>query len=72
VRLRDDAKRLKIANADAVVLSACVPMQSLPAIQGAEKLLGVPVTSTSVCTVRNMLDLLELEARIPTCGALLA
>jgi maleate isomerase len=47
-------------------------MQSLPAIQGAEKMLGVPVTSTSVCTVRNMLDLLELEARIPNCGALLA
>jgi maleate isomerase len=72
MRLLDDAKRLKIANADAVVLSVCVQMQSLPAIQAAEKMLGVPVTSTSVCTVRNMLDLLELDARIPNCGALLA
>jgi maleate isomerase len=72
LRLLDDAKRLKIANADAVVLSVCVQMQSLPAIQAAEKMLGVPVTSTAVCTVRNMLDLLELDARIPNCGALLA
>ncbi|HVL37365.1 MAG TPA: Asp/Glu racemase [Burkholderiales bacterium] len=72
MRLLEDAKRLKTANADAVVLSACVQMQSLPAIQAAEKMLGLPVTSTAVCTVRNMLDLLELEPRIPSCGALLA
>ena len=71
MRLLEDVKRLKIANADAVVLSACVQMQSLAAIQGAEKMLGIPVTSTAVCTVRNMLDLLELEPRIPSCGALL-
>jgi maleate isomerase len=71
MRLLDELKRLKIANADAVVLSACVQMQSLPAIQAAQNMLGLPVTSTSVCTVRNMLDLLELEPRIPNCGSLL-
>ena len=71
MRLLEDVKRLKIANADAVVLSACVQMQSLPAIQAAQNMLGLPVTSTSVCTVRNMLDLLELEPRIPNCGSLL-
>lgn len=71
LRLLEDVKRLKTANADAVVLSACVQLQSLPAIHAAEKMLGIPVTSTSVCTVRNMLDLLELEPRIPNCGALL-
>jgi maleate isomerase len=72
MRLLDDVKRLKITNADAVVLSVCVQLQSLPAIQAAEKMLGLPVTSTSVCTVRNMLDLLELEPRVLNCGALLA
>lgn len=72
MQLLEDAKRLKIANADAVVLSACVQMPSLPAIQAAEKMLGIPVTSTPVCTVRNMLDLLELQPRIPNCGALLS
>ncbi len=72
MRLLEDVKRLKTANADAVVLSACVQLQSLPAIQAAEKMLGIPVTSTSVCTVRSMLELLELEPRIANCGALLA
>ena len=70
--LLQDVKRLNVANADAVVLSACVQMQSLPAIQPAEDMLGLPITSTSVCTVRAMLDLLELEPRVPDCGKLLA
>ena len=39
MRLLEDVKRLNIANADAVVLSACVQMQSLPALQPAEKML---------------------------------
>jgi len=65
-------KRLNTANVDVVVLSACVQMQSIPAIQKAQDMLGIPVTSTSVCTVRNMLDLLGLEAATPGYGKLLA
>lgn len=72
MRLLEDVKRLNIANADAVVLSACVQMQSLPALQAAEDMLGMPVTSTSACTVRNMLDLLELDPAVPGAGAVLA
>lgn len=72
MRLLEDVKRLNIANADAVVLSACVQMQSLPALQAAEDMLGLPVTSTSACTARNMLDLLELEPSVPGAGAVLA
>lgn len=72
MQLLVDVKRLDTANVDAVVLSACVQMQSLPALPGAEKLLGLPVTSTSACTVRNMLDLLELEPYAPAGGAVLA
>lgn len=72
MRLLEDVKKLNIANADAVVLSACVQMQSLPALEPAERMLGLPTTSTSACTVRNMLDLLELEARVPGAGAVLA
>jgi maleate isomerase len=70
--LVEDVKRLKIANADVVVLSACVQMPSLPSIQKVEDALGVPVTSTAVCTVRRMLDHLGLEAVIPNTGALLS
>jgi maleate isomerase len=70
--LLEDVKRLNIANADVVVLSACVQMQSLPSIQKVEDALGVPVTSTAVCTVRRMLDHLGLEAVVPNTGALLS
>ena len=70
--LVEDVKRLKTANADVVVLSACVQMQSLPSIQLVEDQLGIPVTSTAVCTTRRMLDHLGLEAIVPEAGALLS
>ena len=72
MQLLEDVKRLNTKNVDAVVLSACVQMQSLPAIQLAEDALGIPVTSTAVCTARRMLDHLGLEAIVPNAGALLA
>ncbi|BBU30516.1 maleate isomerase [Burkholderia sp. THE68] len=71
LQLLDDVRRLHIANADAVVLSACVQMPSLAAIQVAQDRLGVPVTSTAVCTVRQMLDHLGLAPIVPDAGALL-
>ncbi len=71
-RLVEDVKKLNTANADAVVLSACVQMQSLPSIQVVENQLGIPVTSTAVCTTRRMLDHLGLEPIVPNAGALLS
>lgn len=71
-QLLEDVKRLNVKNADAVVLSVCVQMRSLPALQAAQDMLGLPVTSTSACTVWKMLDLLKLERVAPDCGALLA
>jgi maleate isomerase len=70
-RLIDDVKRLDTSNVDVVVLSACVQMQSLQAIQVVEDTLGIPVTSTSVCTARRMLDHLGLDPVVPKAGALL-
>ena len=72
MQLLEDVKRLNVANADVVVLSACVQMPSLPAIQAAQDRLGIRVTSTAVCTARNMLDLLELTSAVPGFGAALA
>ena len=72
MQLLEDMKRLNTANADVVVLSACVQMPSLPAIQAAQDRLGIRVTSTAVCTARNMLDLLELPSVIPGFGAALS
>ncbi len=71
LQLLEDVKRLNTANADVVVLSACVQMPSLPALQIAQDRLGIPVTSTAACTVRQMLDLLELPAGVPGFGAVL-
>jgi maleate isomerase len=70
--LLDDVKRLNTRNADVVVLSACVQMQSLPAVALAEAALGMPVTSTAICTVRRMLDHLGLAPVVPQAGALLS
>jgi maleate isomerase len=71
MKLLEDVKRLNTANVDVVVLSACVQMPSLPAIALAQMQLGLPVTSTAVCTVRNMLDLLELPTNVEGFGQVL-
>lgn len=71
MQLLEDVRRLNTANVDVVVLSACVQMQSLPAIQQAQDTLGIPVTSTAICTSRNMMDLLGLDARVAGYGHLL-
>lgn len=72
LQLIEDVRQLNTANVDAVVLSACVQMPSLAAIQAVEDSLGIPVTSTAVCTVRRMLDHLGLEPVVPNAGALLS
>src|SRR5205085_1708009 len=69
--LLDDLKRLDTSGVDAVVLSVCVQMPSLPAIHEAQKRLGMPVVSTAVCTVRSMLDRLGLAPDVPGAGVLL-
>jgi maleate isomerase len=64
--------KLDTTGADVVVLSACVQMPSLPAIAAAERMLGIPVTSTAVCTAWKMLTLLDIEPRVENAGALLS
>jgi len=71
MKLLEDVKRLNVRNVDTVVLSACVQMPSLPALQKAQEMLGIPVTSTAACTVRQMLKLLKLEPSLPGAGAYL-
>lgn len=70
--LLQDVTALNLHNVDAIVLSACVQMPSLPAVQLVEDRLGIPVTSTAICTTRVMLDRLGLEPVVPNAGALLA
>lgn len=72
LQLVEDVKRLKTTGVDVVVLSACVQMPSLPSIHLVEDRLGIPVTSTAVCTTRRMLDHLRLDPVVPNAGALLS
>lgn len=70
--LLEHIKRLDHEGVDAVVLSACVQMPSLAAVQRAEDMIGKPVLSASVATVYQMLKTLGLETRVPNAGFLLS
>lgn len=70
--LLDHYQRLDLTGVDALVLSACVQMPSLPAIQQVEDRIGLPVVSAAVCTTFRMLKELGLEARVPGAGSLLS
>ena len=64
-------KRLNLEGVDVLVVSACVQMPSLPAIDAIEKEIGIPVTSAAVCTTYEMLKKLGLSTKIPMGGTLL-
>ncbi|KQX23597.1 MULTISPECIES: maleate cis-trans isomerase family protein [unclassified Sphingomonas] len=72
LKLIDIAKTIDLSQADVLVLSACVQMPSLPAIQLVEDAIGKPVISSAVCTTFRMLEELGLETVAPDAGALLS
>jgi maleate isomerase len=65
-------ERLDHSGADAVVLSACVQMPSLAAIQLVEDRIGKPVLSAAVATVYQMLKRLNLKPVVPNAGFVLS
>jgi len=70
--LRMIYRDLDLSQADALVLSACVQMPSLPAIQAVEDECGLPVLSAATATVHALLTKLGLEPVVPGAGRLLA
>lgn len=72
LNLLEIVKDLDVSQADAVVLSACVQMPSLPAIQKVEDRIGLPVLSASTATVYQILKSLDLKASVPNAGKLLS
>jgi maleate isomerase len=72
MRLPGLAKQLDANGADAVILSACVQMPSLPAIPTAERELDLPVLSAGTATVWDMLTRFGLRAAVPDAGAVLS
>jgi len=69
--LREHWRKLDLAGADALVLSACVQMPSLPAIQAVEDEAGLPVLSAATATTHRILSELGLPTVVPGAGALL-
>jgi maleate isomerase len=70
--LPEIARGLRLDGVDAVVLSACVQMPSLPSIQRAEEELGLPVLSAATATTRKILMALDLDPVVPDAGRALA
>lgn len=70
--LLKDVTSLDVEGVDAVVLSACVQMPSLRAIQKVEDRIGLPVTSAAICTTRAMMRELRIEPVAPNAGYFLS
>jgi maleate isomerase len=65
-------KDLALDGADAVVLSSCVQMPSLAAVQKVEDECGRPVVSAAIATAYQMLKKVGLDTCVPNAGALLS
>lgn len=70
--LREHYKRLDLSDADALVLSACVQMPSLAAVQPVQDEAGLPVLTAAVATTYSILSRLGLPAVVPGVGRLLS
>lgn len=71
-KLPDIVGSLNLARAEAVVLSACVQMPSLPVVGKVEARIGKPVVTAAIATTWAMLNALDLEPIVPGAGALLS
>ena len=65
-------KDLDHSQADVVVLSACVQMPSLAAVQEVQDAIGKPVVTAAIATTYQMLKTLGLSPHVPGAGELLS
>jgi maleate isomerase len=72
MNLVDLADQLDLHTAEAIVLSACVQMPSLPAIPLVERRTRLPTLSAGTATAHQLLSALQLEPLIADAGTLLA
>jgi maleate isomerase len=69
--LKTHWRRLDLRDCDALVLSACVQMPSLAAIEEVERESGLPTLSAATATTWAILRALDLEPVAPSGGELL-
>ncbi|EKF42151.1 maleate cis-trans isomerase [Nitratireductor indicus C115] len=72
MKLPEIVSGMKTDDVDAVVLSACVQMPSLPAVPMVEARTGKPVVTAAIATTWQMLRALGVETRVPGGGTLLS
>jgi maleate isomerase len=60
------------SSADALIVSACVQMPSLPVLGAIQHEFDIPVLSAASATVWQILTQLELDPVVPDAGLLLA
>lgn len=71
-QLIDLSACVNTSGADALVLSACVQMPSLPVLDTIQQRMDIPVVSAAAATVWQLLGRLGLSQVVPRAGALLA
>lgn len=70
--LLEHAQRVDATGADALVISACVQMPSLPVLDAVQAQFDIPVLSAAAATTWRLLGRLGLDPVVPRAGALLA
>lgn len=70
--LLEHARRVSTTGADALVISACVQMPSLPILDRLQQQFDIPVLSAAAATTWRLLGALGLDQVVPRAGALLA
>lgn len=71
-RLPGIVAQMNTDDVDAIVLSACVQMPSLPVVAQVEAMTRKPVITAAIATTYAMLKALDLEAIVPGAGTLLS
>lgn len=70
--LREVAAGMNLKGCDALVLSACVQMPSLPMLDTIERMVGLPTVSAAASTVWALLRSLGRSTDVPDAGHLLS
>jgi maleate isomerase len=70
-RVMEAARSLDLSGVDALVISACVQMPSLPLVDAAEQELSLPVISAATAGAYSILRAAGLPLDVPAAGALL-
>ena len=70
-RVMEAARSLDLSDAEALVISCCVQMPSLPLVEAAEQELGLPVVSAATAGAFSILRAVGLPLDVPEAGSLL-